>query len=382
MNELLTTLLKDFSESQLQFCKFISANDAGLTGGHQCGPYIPKNSYSLLFDEPQLRGTNSERTVSITWQNGITTESKCKYYGCGTRNEYRITAFGRGFPYFKNEFVGALLILLKFDSYTYKGYVLNTDDEIEYFFSSIGITPTETNKLISSSLTVNGVIDIYIQDLAEDFPSTLELATKSRDLYYSTNPNLLNSHPDTELLAWLDMEYELFKALENNRYNDYITKPFANLDELISCSNTILNRRKSRAGKSLEHHLAYIFSQNNIEFGAQIKTEGNKKPDFIFPSERAYHSINYNLEKLTYLASKTTCKDRWRQILNEADKISTKYLFTLQQGISSNQLNEMYSSNVILVVPRPYIKTFPPEYQNRILSLQDFINIVKSKADL
>lgn len=45
--------------------------------------------------------------------------------------------------------------------------------------------------------------------------------------------------------------------------------------------------------------------------------------------------------KLVFLGAKTTCKDRWRQVLNEADRIETKYLFTLQQGISKNQLREM-----------------------------------------
>jgi hypothetical protein len=37
-------------------------------------------------------------------------------------------------------------------------------------------------------------------------------------------------------------------------------------------------------------------------------------------------------ENLRMLAVKTTCKDRWRQILNEADKIHQVHLFTLQEG--------------------------------------------------
>lgn len=41
------------------------------------------------------------------------------------------------------------------------------------------------------------------------------------------------------------------------------------------------------------------------------------------------------------LAVKTTCKDRWRQILNEADKIHQVHLFTLQEGVSLAQYREM-----------------------------------------
>ncbi len=77
------------------------------------------------------------------------------------------------------------------------------------------------------------------------------------------------------------------------------------------------------------------------------------------------------------LASKTTCKDRWRQVLNEADRIKTKHLFTLQQGISKNQLEEMYKYDVCLVVPKPYLKSFPESFRERILTLENFVNNVK-----
>jgi len=117
-----------------------------------------------------------------------------------------------------------------------------------------------------------------------------------------------------------------------------------------------------------------------LTFTTQGVTEGNKKPDFIFPSIEAYHDRRFDPSKLTFLAAKTTCKDRWRQILNEADRVKTKYLFTLQQGISSNQLKEMYNYGVRLVVPAPYLKSFPLEYRKEISSLGEFIGAVKSKS--
>jgi len=79
-------------------------------------------------------------------------------------------------------------------------------------------------------------------------------------------------------------------------------------------------------------------------------------------------------------AAKTTCKDRWRQILNEADRIKTKHLFTLQQGISTNQLEEMYKYHVNLVVPKAYVSSFPPAFRNQLLTLESFIKLVASKA--
>ena len=149
------------------------------------------------------------------------------------------------------------------------------------------------------------------------------------------------------------------------------------VEELVILANTILNRRKSRAGKSLEHHLAEMFRNFNLQFQSQVITGESKRPDFIFPNYTCYHNPDYSSDNLIFLAAKTTCKDRWRQVINEADRIKIKYLFTLQQGISINQLAEMYKYDVRLVVPKPYLKMFPLEYIDKIYTLNDFINHVK-----
>ncbi len=155
--------------------------------------------------------------------------------------------------------------------------------------------------------------------------------------------------------------------------------PFPSVEDLVKVANTILNRRKSRAGKSLEHHLAEMFDTFNLNYTGQATIEGNKKPDFLFPGIDSYLDVDYKSENLTFLASKTTCKDRWRQILNETDRIETKHLFTLQQGISINQLQEMYEYNVCLVVPKQYKSSFPQEYRDKILDLGQFVEGVKAK---
>ena len=144
----------------------------------------------------------------------------------------------------------------------------------------------------------------------------------------------------------------------------------------------VLNRRKSRAGRSLEHHLAAIFDGHSIMYTPQCTTEGKKKPDFIFPGEREYHNAAFARSRLTFLGAKTTCKDRWRQILNEANKIEHKHLFTLQQGISSMQLDEMKSHQVTLVVPLKYINTYPRSHRSEILSLKSFVELVLYRQSL
>ena len=125
--------------------------------------------------------------------------------------------------------------------------------------------------------------------------------------------------------------------------------------------------------------MAALFDYNGLAYSAQAVTEGNKRPDFIFPSTEAYHNADFPVEKLISLAAKTTCKDRWRQIINEANRLRNhpKYLCTLQQGISPAQLDEMEQEQVVLVVPKDNLTYFPSNKRDRILTLLDFIKMIK-----
>ena len=70
--------------------------------------------------------------------------------------------------------------------------------------------------------------------------------------------------------------------------------------------------------------------------------------------------------------------------MNEANRLkdSPKYLCTLQQGISGAQMDEMQAEKVILVVPKPYIKSYPKDRQNRIWTLGQFVDYVKKMEGL
>lgn len=375
------------NQSKVAFSKFITANDAGVTGGHQSGFHLHKNSYSLYFDEPGKKGENKDKIVKIKWHDDFYTESRFIYYGTGTRDEYRLTRFGRGFPLLNEDSVGNLLVLAKMEEEEYAGYVLETDDDIEEFLGAFGISTTETNQIIpkaSDKVETNSLTDLfakYILGLNVDFPQTLEVADTARSLFIKSlnqKDGVIKENPDKELLNWLNAEYQLFKAIEVNRYAGIISTPFNDVDDFVQTANSILNRRKSRAGKSLEHHLGYMFSTFELKFSEQPVTEGNKKPDFIFPGEKEYHNFQFDKNKLVFLGAKTTCKDRWRQVINEADRIDEKHLFTLQQGISANQLKEMKEHKVRLVVPKEYIKAYPPEYQSEIRTLGSFISYVEA----
>ena len=274
---------------------------------------------------------------------------------------------------------------LKEDKY-FEAFVLTSDEETEEFFTAFNIASSDTNGIIPKQFEATGESKLlqcftaFLKSLKIEFPSTFELAANARKCYigsYGITPQIIKENPDAEILKWLNAEFQLFKVIENDRYNQRIKTPFKTVEELVETANTILNRRKSRAGKSLEHHLSEIFKTFALSFATQTVTEDNKKPDFLFPNVEAYLNPKFDNKKLVVLASKTTCKDRWRQILNEADRIQTKHLFTLQQGISKNQLEEMYKYNVCLVVPKPYLTSFPTEFRSKILTLDGFVNHIQ-----
>jgi hypothetical protein len=343
--------------------------------------------WSLLFDRPGIKGEQMDRTIIIRWQNSFQTESRFIYYGQLSRNEYRLTRLGRGFPFLQENNVGDLLILCKIAEDDYEGYVLGTDQEMEDFFAEFSLSPEQTNRLINKSIITSPLEELersfaqFIEDQPA-FPSTEIMSEYARNQHiraFNTTTDKITTNPDKCLIEWIKAEFELFKAAEIKHYNNLISKQFTSVDELVTISNTILNRRKSRAGKSLEHHLSYIFTVAQLRFEKQVVTENNKRPDFIFPGSTEYHSFEFPGEKLVCLGAKTTCKDRWRQVINEADRIPVKHLFTLQQGISTNQLKEMYQHNVCLVVPKAYLNTFDKSFQDRIMTLDTFNGMVREK---
>ncbi len=389
MSELLDIAIQTVKAAKTSFCRFITGNDAGTTGSHQSGFYIPKNAAPLLFGAECRRGENKDKWVTIKWQNDFETPSRFIYYGQKTRNEYRITRFGKNFEFLQDRYVGSLIIIAEQAEDYYQAFVLEKEEDIESFLSYFNLSTELTNQLIDLSQVqdVGDKLRLAIMEEIknlQDFPMTREMGKIAQDIYNRLNnvtPEQIRKTPDKILLSWYSAELELFRSLEEKVYRPIYTQPFEDCQSLVDFSNKILNRRKSRAGKSLEHHLSAIFDAEELIFEEQAVTENNKKPDFLFPNGECYHNFEFPADDLTILGAKTTCKDRWRQVVTEADRVDEKYLFTLQPGISRNQLKEMADEKVRLVVPESHLDTFPKEYQSSISTLGGFINIVKAKQE-
>lgn len=384
MNHYVDSAIQSVMDSEQSFCKFLSANDTGATGAHQSGILVSKAAGAMLFEERLENEYILKRSVRIRWTRELTTESKFTYYK--SKNELRITCFGRGFPYLKPDRTGSLFVFTRQNLEEYSGFILDTDEDIEFFLDMFGLSPTETNNLIDGSRVVPENLEKiemqkFIEQLHTDFPLSSQMSAAARNIYNKVygHDNIVQSNPDRKIVEWTKVEYALFRAIEYARYGKIISRGFSSVDDFVAMANMVLNRRKSRAGKSLEHHLAAIFEENGILYTAQAVTEGNKKPDFLFPSQEAYHDPDFPADRLISLAAKTTCKDRWRQIITEADRLKDKpkFLCTLQQGISPAQMDEMKEADVVLVVPEPYIYAFPKDRRDRIWTISQFVKYVK-----
>jgi hypothetical protein len=106
-------------------------------------------------------------------------------------------------------------------------------------------------------------------------------------------------------------------------------------------------------------------------------TENNAKPDFLFPGIDEYHDKTFPQTGLSMLGVKSTCKDRWRQVLSEAARIQDKHLLTLEPGISENQTNEMASNRLQLVLPRGLHDTYRESQRSWLIDLDEFIKLVR-----
>jgi hypothetical protein len=216
--------------------------------------------------------------------------------------------------------------------------------------------------------------DLVLQRFGDQFPTTAVMSAFARD-----QVGLDAGDADAMLVAWLDREEQLFRALEEVVIGKRIQQGFGEVDEFIQYSLTVQTRRKSRMGHALQHHLAAVFSLHKVRFKAQAKTEGGNKPDFIFPGETEYHDAAFDASKLLMLGVKSTAKDRWRQILPEAARIRDKHLCTLQPGISVNQTDQMASERVQLVIPSSVHATYTEDQRSKLLSISGFIELVRSK---
>lgn len=259
---------------------------------------------------------------------------------------------------------------LKFAAQQYSGDSDSTlDFAARFVLDELGIEFEDPN---ANSL------DTIIERFGLQLPKTHDFSALAR----LTLPELSAADaPDAALVAWLDHEEAMFRRLERRIVSARIEQGFVNgdgvdVDGFLSFSLSVQNRRKSRMGQSFEHHLAAVFDACGVGYIKGGKTERNNKPDFLFPGQAAYSDPAFPTNRLAMLAAKSVCKERWRQILPEADRIPTKHLVTLEPSISSAQTEQMQAHDVQLVVPLAIQTSYSVRQREWLWSIERFVKHV------
>ena len=387
-------------EHWIWHAKYLSANDTyAKPNVNQGGPYLAKSLVKAAFPETTARSTVDENPdhwvnasidshgwvddVRLVWYN-----SRIVKHQKNGRNEVRLTNWGgAGNPLVEPDATGSLVVFAfrhdaGKDAKQVRIWIARTAAEEDRLLELVpdvepgrpslwspqGVLPLE----FPTGPCVVGK-DSMPSDWQQEFPSGESIV----EWVLSNRAAFARLLPDERLLKRLTCEYELFRSIEVEYVLPRAREGFDTVDAFVQFANSVANRRKSRAGRSLELQVRAILNEEGIGYSWTPATEGARRPDFIFPSIDDYRDRTRTEDRLLMLACKTTVKDRWRQILNEADRIRVKHLLTLQEGVSEQQHREMTEEGVVLVVPDRLVKAFPDTVQPQLITLGQFIELAR-----
>ncbi|MFP5436579.1 MAG: EcoRII N-terminal effector-binding domain-containing protein [Bacteroidia bacterium] len=248
-------------EHPYSFCKFVSSNDAGTTGAHQAGLYIPKNSIALVFDKPGIQGENKHKFASITWPDQTVYTCRFIYYGRGTRNEYRITRLGKNFN------VNDLAIIVKQDEENYLGFILKDPNDKADFLNYFQLAEEDTNRIID--ISVRPEPKVILSDTSTSVP---EIRLES------VQNNSINFRPKAHILILLGEEliknpvmaiYELIK----NGYDADARNINVNFHNIERIDDAIIEIKDSGTGIS-EEVLENVWFEPGTDFRKPVDKNG------------------------------------------------------------------------------------------------------------
>jgi hypothetical protein len=232
----------------------------------------------------------------------------------------------------------------------------------------LGLTPNPTsNSVLKEALALND----------GDFPTTRQMS----DLAAKHAVIPPGADADLRLQILVAEEEAIFLKLEEALVGRQLEKGFRDVAHFVDIAKSVLNRRKSRAGIALQNHVHRILVYHGITAEPQATTEGKERPDFLLPGAAAYHDASFPSSRLAMLAVKRTCKDRWRQVTTEANRIDRKHLLTLEAGISEAQLKSMMQDHrLILAMPKDVRDSYPAHLHSSLLTVEELIDDLQKRA--
>jgi hypothetical protein len=394
-------IAKWIDRSEAVFLKKLSRNDSSWAddpGKHQYGFFIPSEIAKSDFFPP-LKSTNPAKPhifdvayMTLWPASGELRESTIKHYS-NKGGEYHHT----GVP--KDQFLAltpaSLLLAGRLAHPVGKAswwffVVDSASEEAEIIENAFGLSAdfhyglfnpdiikrglTDAELLLEEieQAITKGTLDRFVAEQALPPSAALaELAQKEwlrENGLDSLNPFHLNCPGDVVMRISRDIEFAIYRVHEMRfraaQVAQLLTRggaspvrnmvlDFARLDAIfLSASQT----RKSRAGRSFEHHMKRLFLDGSIRHEEQMVLSG-RRPDFVLPDVQ---TLNKKGDAII-VSLKTTLKERWKQVGMERLG-GDVFLATVDDRVSSDVITEMQAQKIMLLVPESLKKSTETEY--------------------
>lgn len=397
-------------KSSTVFIKKLARNDCAWAdsaeNGHQNGVYIPREIRESDFFPP-LQNSNSDkphifdaRFWTVWPATGEAQHSALKHYS-NKGTEMHFTRVPR------DEFndltpaswlVGGLLEhsmgetthwFMVIDSASEEAELLESMFALDSDFHFALFDPTHlptaeqdnTDQLIEDLAKAlrEGSLDQFVLD-ASRMPASGEFAIQAQIAWLEEN-NLEKMDPwnipnpgDAVMRISRDIEYALYKQSEvrfraaqvlrtmsmDANLVSAIVRGFPELDAtFLSAAQT----RKSRAGRSFEHHVGRVFRDGCIRHEEQV-IFGSRRPDFVLPDVSTLRSKSRDFNDAAIVSLKTTLRERWKQLSLERFN-GDVFLATVDDRVTADAISDMADNGIRLVVPESLKKSKETCYSDK-----------------
>lgn len=228
------------------------------------------------------------------------------------------------------------------------------------------------------------------------FPATTDLASEAQKIFmrenglHSLNPFTLEAPGNALMQISRKIELQIYKEHHRRYYSaklisilardnqnpsvaDLVKTLFSRFDEIYKeVMLSPVQRMKSRAGTSFEHHVRRVLQDGKIPFDEQ-KFTGNQRPDFILPSLKLLQDPTRERDAALILSLKTTLRERWKQVVKES-RNSDIFLATVDDKVAAETITDMRLDNIFLVVPESLKDSSYAEYadSSNVLTFKEF----------
>ncbi len=264
--------------------------------------------------------------------------------------------------------------------------VRSLDEPIAMDFVAMSIL--EQLGIADAHLPVGGdagvVADLVSELIAKDsakLPTGDSIARLIRERIAHPDPR---GEPDDALFRWIEAEAAMYRGWEDRKIANRIAAGFIDVAGepdvagFRQFSMSIRQSRVSRAGGALQYHFRALLEARGVQYVMEPVIDRGEIPDFLFPSKAAYLDSLFPVERLRMLAAKFTAKDRWRQVLNEAERIKQKHLLTMEAAISTSQMGLMSHASLTLVIPAAIRAKYPTVQRDAIMTVAGFLDELSS----